>query len=1099
MRSWRPDFWIILLISTTLLGATLAVAFDGPHPHWQRGDKAAQPTLSIESIAVSTLPILADGSASLQRQRGLGQRSPAEVRALALMVAFADTGFYDLTDTDGMLPESTQSEFLYAAHDSSFYAHLLQNVTDYYSAVSGGRFTLNATLHGEVVRLPEAMAHYGDHPEEGEQPIVLAQDVIAAVDADVDFSLFDTLVLIHAGAGEETDGNGDSPEQIYSSYLGVEDFDQAVADTLLDQPYLPTDDHPEGEGLVHVLVLPECEYQDPGAGSSGYYGSLGVYCFEMGLRLGMLSLFDFTDGDSQGIGQFGLMGFGLWSAGGLVPPEPCAFNKQLMGWLDPYTVDPTAGATWTVTPASDPADPQACARVDLTGAEYFLVEYRLQDGDGNNRFSFEIGDLNGNGVPDFYDADSSEGDGTPTTYFDPTTDTPERFLEAEWDFFLTDNAARTGDYKAQGSGLCIWHIDEGVIRSVWDAERNLFNGDSDRKSVDLEEADGIQDLDSRQGSAFWLGADVDTWKGEVSHSFDPFSSPDTRTNGGVVTGLVLNQISDVVTDSTHVYNEGLEGEYSGLLFAESMTFRCAYSTGTAQPEMIAVDLPGVDLLGSHLRAHDDMIFMAASEGRVYALEADLTEVEDHDGDPDTIEPLCTATDGEGQPVVWLGSPAVGELSTVAGSEVVLAAADGVYAFHQDGTEVNIGDGGRLVALEGVTLPASLLPAAGSDLMLICVGTVNPNLDGAPTVLRFFDGGGGESNSSVALPGHATAMPVLADGMLIVPVVGHQGTGHLCAVSWPGSSGGEPLWTVDLDLVPGQRAISVAEDVVMVSDVEGRVQTVLLDGGTADVRPLWSGNLRITSSIGAGGAVLAGDRFGRVGEAGAWQTGWPVTPRLTVDMVGAEPLALGRPDRPEAFFFAARDGRIYGTDRQGDLLDGYPVAGPADLVSTPVILGWNMVVAGTNPAVTGVDPDTDGLATDAVLQLRSWALDPAGLDDPEIAHGQFGGSSFGRVAHASYVANQAWGQANLEDRHLCYPQPLREGNLKVRGLIDDDGRARAVIYNLQGEVVRDTGTQAVLGGAPFELEIDLDGVASGLYLCKLQAGGETSLKTIAVTR
>ena len=46
--------------------------------------------------------------------------------------------------------------------------------------------------------------------------------------------------------------------------------------------------------------------------------------------------------DSQGIGQFGLMGYGLFTAGGLVPAEPCAFNRMLMGWATPYEVDPDA-------------------------------------------------------------------------------------------------------------------------------------------------------------------------------------------------------------------------------------------------------------------------------------------------------------------------------------------------------------------------------------------------------------------------------------------------------------------------------------------------------------------------------------------------------------------------------------------------------------------------------------------------------------------------------------------------------------------------------------------------------------------------------------
>ena len=38
--------------------------------------------------------------------------------------------------------------------------------------------------------------------------------------------------------------------------------------------------------------------------------------------------------------------------------------------------------------------------MDITGQEYWLLEYRLQDPDGN-RFFASAGDLNGNDVPDF--------------------------------------------------------------------------------------------------------------------------------------------------------------------------------------------------------------------------------------------------------------------------------------------------------------------------------------------------------------------------------------------------------------------------------------------------------------------------------------------------------------------------------------------------------------------------------------------------------------------------------------------------------------------------------------------------------------------------
>ncbi|MEZ4387628.1 MAG: hypothetical protein R3D98_08635 [Candidatus Krumholzibacteriia bacterium] len=1119
MRSWCSCLWLFVLICAVPALRANAGGFSGPHPGWTTA-KAMPAGVASDRLLNSTLPLLDDGSARLQAARASGERAPATVRALALMVAFADTCFYGSPDDDdGALPNSTQSEFLYAAHDSSFYAHLLQNVADYYTAASGGRFTFEPTVYGVTVALAEGMAHYGDDPEAGEQPILLAQDVIAAIDAEVDFSLYDTVILIHAGAGEETDGNGDSPEQIYSAYLGYEDFAAAVADSLLDEPFLPTDDHAAGDGVRHVLVLPECEYQDPGPASSGYYGSLGVYCFELGLRLGMLSLFDFTDNDSQGIGQFGLMGFGLWSAGGLVPPQPCAFNKQLMGWLEPLAVDVDAAAVWTLDPAAEVGGPRAAARVDLTGAEYYLIEYRLQDPDGNNRFSFDAGDLNHNGVPDFYDADAPGG--IPASYFDPATDTPERFLGAEWDFFLSDNAARTGPYKAAGSGLLIWHIDEGVIRGVWDAERNLFNADPARKSVDLEEADGIQDLDQRQGTAYWLGADVDTWKHEGHDTFGPQTRPDTRTNGGVATGLLIDGIAAVVVDSVHVYNAGAEDEYTGILFSPTMSFRCAHANQPGGPPALIVrDLPGVDLGTSHLRAarlaESDLGFTVvavADSGRVYAFGTDLAEAVDHDADPATFAPLCTGTDLDGEPVAWLGSAALGRFE--AGDmdlDLVIAAAGGLYAFRHDGTPVMTGGVpgtavGLVAPLDVVTLPAVLLPGTADGVMVACVGTVDPNVDGAPTQLRFLDATGTEVRDAVALPGQAASVPVLVDDRLLVPVVGHAGDGLLTAVAWPASGQPAILWTVALDLVPGDRPLTVTDRTALVSDDAGRVQTVSRVDGTPRLDPPWNQEFRITSTVGAGGAVLAPGRFGRLGEGGAWQTGWPVAPTVAAETAGAEPLALGDPGDPGAFLFGTRDGRLYLVAADGTVAPGWPVAGPADLVGTPIVAAEpgaegrvSIVVAGVTPQVAGTDPDVDGLLTRPVTRLRAWTLELAADRQPAAGVAQYGGTAAGRAAVRPLVAARDLADADeLARSHVCYPQPLRGRALKVRGLVAADGRARAVIYNLEGEVVRDTGEEPVLGGAPFELEVDLDGVASGLYLCKLVAGGQTSVKTIAVAR
>ena len=1130
MRTWLPRVWICFLLLYTLpfMAPVSAEGWDPWRQDPLKGDGTGPVPQAAAPLPITFARVFDDGSTSLQASRLAGREAPALLNPVAIMADFADSCFYGRAHLypDGV-PTSRQSSFYYAAHDSVYYDHLLQDVADYFASVSGSRFDLDFTVEHEVPLLDQPMYYYGNHPQDGEQPVILARDVIALHDHAVDFSQYDTVFLIHPGAGEETDILDNSPEQIYSTYLGPEDFQQAFEDSILATPYISTDDFPDGEGIRHVLILPENEFQDAFEGFGGYYGSLGVYCFEVGLRLGMLSLTDFTPSgspDSQGIGQFGLMGYGLFSAGGFVPPQPCAFNKLLMGWLDPYVVDPNLGDTWTLAPSEFPNHPQAGARVNMTGAEYFLLEYRLQDPDGNVIFSFS-GDLNGNNVPDFFDHDSENGDGTPTGFFDPDEDDREWFTDAEWDFFLSDNTAREPGVKGAGSGIYIWHIDEGVIRDVFGLQRNLFNANPDRKSVDLEEADGIQDLDSRMPTPWWLGGDDDSYRGENNATFAPVTRPDTRTNGGVRSGLVIEEISDVVLDSSFVFNPGTPDEYEGIRYAETMTFRGRRESDPAAvlTERASLDLAGVDLTGAHLLAvpaggfvADEPVLVAAADlGRVYALTFDLEEWIDHDDDPATVAPLAVGVAGDASPARWLQPAAAGQLDEAdAAPEIVLSAEDGLYAFHLDGTPLATGPGaavGRIAAYTVVTPPV-LLPTTIPDeygaTVVACVGTVNSEIDGAPTVLRFLDDQGSEYASGVPLGGLAAAAPIYHDGVLFVPVVAADGSGLLEAVSWPVVSAPQHLWSVPLDLVPVPEPCGVTGKTVIVHDLSGRAQTVAYDGGQPRLLPLWPAAVEVLTPVGIGGACLGDELLGRVADTGAWQTGWPQRPRPEVQRSGCQPLQLrlGSTDDQNAYLFATRDGRLYLADQLGRILSGWPVAGPADLGATPVITnrayenaaGLQLAIVGTTPAVSGVDTDDEILETRPVARLRTWTL-PVDASVVDPAGAMYGGSP----RRGGWIGSLATGSgaepADLTTHHVCHPQPLTTAVLWVRGWIPTDGTARAVILNLQGEMVRDTGIISVPGGLPFELDIDMNGVASGLYICTLQAGGESSVKTIAVAR
>jgi M6 family metalloprotease-like protein len=1137
---------LLVLVSLPGMGA------DGPGPAaFRRSGQELSPRLQ-DLLDHRTLAVRDDGSSGLQRKRVAGEKAPASLDAILLMCDFSDSlmlGRYGLVPGD--FPPPMQTEIYYDAHDSVFFDHLLGDVADYFEDVSGGAFTFNYTIHPRVVNLPHPMAFYGNHPEEGEQPLVMAAGVVDSLDAEIDFSLYDTVLLVHAGAGEETDILGDSPEQIYSTYLDPGDFQAAFEDSLLEQPYLPTGDHPEGEGIDQVLVLPETEYQDLVQGFGGYFGSLGVYCFEVGLRLGMLSLSDFTPAgrpDSQGIGEFGLMGYGLFVGMGWIPPHPCAYNKYLMGWLDPLEVDPSTPAGHFLLPCEQTAGPHAAIRVDITGQEYWLLAYRQQDPDGNRIFSHP-GDLNGNNIPDFYDADSVFGDGTPTSYFDPATDTRERLLGCEWDFFMSENSARHPYDKGAGSGVYVWHIDEGVVRWAFDQPSNLFNANPQRKSVDLEEADGIQDLDSKIPSAWQLGGDDDSFRGEDQASFGPFTRPDTRSNGGAFTGIRFADFSPVVRDSAAfisyiVYDEaGIApvDTVMGFVYADTVTFRLENIAAAEGPRLAARrDLPeGMDLRGSHLLLADldgdgsDEIVAAGAAGEILVLDGDLNEFLDHDGDSATMEPFAIGTLA-GQPVAWNQPPAVGNIDDDPEPEIVLTGPGGVFAFNGDGTPVrDLGPGnhGLYAGLGDCSLPPVLLPVARDSLysaaepVQICAVTA----ENGNTALQLFAGGDAQVYRRFELGAvMVSSPPVLAWGQLALATLDTVDmAGWLHLIDPDQTSVPEPPHgsAFELGLAPGPQPVmtglvdpgrpEATDRFAAVLGHGGQAVTVLFDSEGRRVLDNihWNAGSYVATGLAPGGAMVGDGVLGRLGHNGEWIEGWPVRPLLPVEpadqLCGSSPLVCrltGSDLTLEQYLFPVLDGGLLAFGTRGEPIAGWPLAGPASSAGTPALgqVGGEpdleLVAAGAFERITGLGPEGADLTGSWVSTLMVWS----DVAQPGAVWPMWGASPWrnGGWNMTGWVSppGAASGSGIVAGSHKCYPSPLREGPLRVRASSRDQGRARAEIYDLTGELVQASQWQPVAAREPFAIVMDLDDVVSGMYLCRLTVesrAGDTDHSVISV--
>ncbi len=1134
----------------------------------------AQSSLTDSQAAQTRLRLLRERAHHLQpvqakqSQRDILAKRAAPSRLDVLVVGcdFADSLMWgrDLADFPGwptqrraghIIPGTDRFQF--AAHDSVYFDIQMKKVADYFETVSFGALDIEWDVHGEIINVPEGMGYYGDADSSSVRLAAMSQFVIDAVDDSVDFSAYDTLLLIHAGAGKETDILGNSPNQIFSNYLDLRDFADAEEAGLLTGPRLLADEGP----VEHVLILPESESQDPltAAGLDGFFGTRGVYCFEFGLRLGMLSLADFTPSgfaDSQGIGQFGLMGYGLFAGVGIIPSAPSPLNRMFAGWVEPVVVRDDASLRIGAMDSVGIAETDTTLiKIPITDREYWLVEFRLQDPDGDLFYTFDR--LNPNNVPDYFDADSEIGDGIPTGPFDVATDTWESTLGSEWDFFMSDWNGRTPDgcQRGGGSGLYIWHVDEAVIEFHVANGTSAVNSDRDHRAIDVEEADGLQDLDSSLPVPFLLGWDGDTWRGEGASEFGPDTNPSTDTADGIPTGVRMYDMSSVVVDSLPPQ----DGFCTGFVYRSVMTFAVEFGStdtalGAAASRHQYVDNPArhdirlADLGTSGTDPTLDFtpeIVQVGDGGRVYAFDGSLDEWRDGDSDPATEGVLALATPAR----PWLGPPAVAGFRGDGQAQIFASTESALFAFDATGAELLDGDadaatngvmwtppaGTRLVGAPILTMPGPVVakgPAFDYRLLQLM------EADGTVALLRMTWNGGsltqnvftlapgvvsgpacvlvGPSTQPLAIPwrnensgGFLFVDPETGDwgGALTrgghggqPPLAIRLGTGGESSLAWVDSSSVAHLAVVDTPLGADPNPSAFAELGERSSFAATGFASAIVGGPIRPPGNSAPGNPILARSVGASLELL--DR------ALSAQVGSPYRPLF----FGEQVLGDSRPaspvlvdidgDGPVEVIWHDPVGRLHAVDFKSRELSGWPAQGPGEPVGSPAVGdvdgdgNMELVVGGVFDAIVEIDGPNQQVVTRASGELRVYDLPPSAA--PAVwPQGRGGAGNEGRQFAVSSSVSVAGGTA-VDDLFL-QPNPAVGSQLRVRANVLRATQAVITLYNLEGQEVARRGPITGLAGSFMDEQISIENLVAGHYICRLEADGASLIQAFVVAR
>ena len=499
----RKAYWILLV-------SLLASALWSMPPHPLKQDTSGYPNHK----AMRHAPLR-----SQSRVDGIPQT------VLTIMVEYADVKFDDVADyPDNMV------------HDSTFVDAGIRHLQEFWQDASHGAYVFDYDIYDRVV-LSKNMGYYGDDNYR-ERIVEMVEEVVVALDPEIDFNQYDAYIIFHAGAGQESDINDTNTETIWSTFINYWDMKDYYDpdDENPDFPGIPTND---GRYMTEFSIVPESQWQSDFTVADPILGILGVMAHEFGHQLGLPTLYDNYSGNgrSSGIGNFGVMGTGAWNALGYVPPMPCAWSRYYLGWETAIEITENfENAQVDYMLSQDPTSTKVY-KIPISDKEYFLIENRQQNPDNSTSQA--------TGEPSFTFPLLAEGQDYYPEGHDHAGDPRFNWIEnsylgCEWDFYLpgyggpevpvTDPV--TGDVNNEiidGSGILIWHIDEYVIDASFtpDFEYNTVNATAQHKGVDLEEADGVQHMDSYYPDPVRTGSPRDAYRAGNNTYFGQSVNPDT--------------------------------------------------------------------------------------------------------------------------------------------------------------------------------------------------------------------------------------------------------------------------------------------------------------------------------------------------------------------------------------------------------------------------------------------------------------------------------------------------------------------------------------------------------------------------------------------
>ena len=979
---------------------------------------------------------------------GFASGEPDTLRVLALRVEFQPDDDPETTG-DGTfdLSASSEVEIDPPPHDYDYFERHLRSLKNYYDGVSHGKLILTYDLYPHEpdgsFRLPAFMADYTSGATDAENDSLLAvffRDALQLADGsdpELTFSSYHSFLVFHPGAGRESDLQRDSQKDIPSAFYNFDDFKRYLGDKNPEYQGIPVKDGFVREGLW----LPETESQD------GFeFGLNGMAAHQFGYQLGLPSLFNTHSGRSA-IGRWGLMDQGFDNESGVVPAQPCIWSKVFLGWVEPYQVrskgEDLEVAAWALKSGSVEA-----VKINVTPSEYFLIENRQRDVNGD----------------------------------DAVVETVEEGVTVAVDEY---------DWGIPGSGLLIWHIDEEVIAANY--VDNKINTDPDHRGVDLEEADGVQEIGTSYGYIYGQKDDAyydgnSAWVEAnplLEHiSFTPTSNPNSRSHSGANSFIHVTDISasDPVMSlrvSIDTYQDGWP-QFVGS------------TVGTNSP--VFGDLNNDGDIEVVFTSEEGKVFVWNHDGSKFLSNADSVFSVGPKGDTTWVQAAVFAETGG----KIIGNPAIGDLDGDTDMEIVTSSDDGkLYGWHHGDADSD----GKADGLQGypfnpqsffcppiIVYFAELEMFTPTPEIVFCtengdVFVLNIEQMVSEPLIRFPDESFHKSPA---------ASDIIGNEEIELVLVSQRGTVIMI------DENGEVFWSTDFEASPASSPVigdinRDGEGEILVVGDDGRIWVFDADGLTVPGWPVdIEGALESTPALGDIDndgyleVVLSGvNKIYAFNYNGSALPNWPVTVDRTdpVGILKSSPV-IGDIDGDNDLevLVGSPGGLLLAYHHNGSVVDGFPLACGGEVNATPALL--DVDGDGDIEVMVGAD---DGY-------LYMWDL-PGTYNNENIPWPMFAHDAQHTGAYPSFHLPPDIPEEELLSETSVYnfPNPTEGNSTLIRYRLGEEATVRIKIFNLAGELVDEFSGP---GDTHTENEItwDITDFASGVYICRVEASGSQGTKT-----